>query len=83
MVQKWSEKEQIIFVAAVKLHGTGNWTKIIKITGLPKTSMQLKDKWRNLKKTEYKDGRYCTNENIITDLVIPSQFESSSILLSY
>lgn len=47
----WSADETRWLEEGVELYGTGNWAKILKkYNFVGRTSVNLKDKWRNLKK---------------------------------
>ena len=39
------------FYQAVKVEGVGNWAKIRDLMGTTRTSVMLKDKWRNMVKS--------------------------------
>ena len=45
----WTKNEVEAFIKATRQIGPGNWADIKAETGNPRSSMQLKDKWRTLR----------------------------------
>tara|TARA_B100001094_G_scaffold328186_1_gene388041 strand:- start:1223 stop:1465 length:243 start_codon:yes stop_codon:yes gene_type:complete len=77
MREYWSIEETRILLKAVSIYGEGNWSKIIEKTGMNKTATQLKDKWRNLKKTGTSIEKYFADQVVFIDC----QYPCAAILL--
>lgn len=45
---KWTESEEREFLKAVRQHGAGNWALIRSHLCTHRSTIQLKDKWRNI-----------------------------------
>lgn len=50
--KRWSEEEEQMLINGVKEYGEGKWAEILEHYGFSamRTNIDLKDKWRNLKK---------------------------------
>ena len=49
----WTKREEEEFYLAVQQHGVGQWKSIRMVLKTDRSSVQLKDKWRNICKAGY------------------------------
>ena len=52
---KWTQLEEEEFYMAVQRFGVGHWKEIRDVLKSSRSSMQLKDKWRNICTKGYKE----------------------------